>query len=206
MGRDKSSPFWFWVLCFLCVEERFAGWGLLVHHAEQHISAIRQGCVFYVTWIESNPTLETVRVIMVVSHGIAYPLPTGVNKKIYELARGMKSWTHPNWAARLLLQNDHSDLGKLGLIGCTIDTGDCKPPKQPPCRVPSYQQEVIHQQLEELLATGRIEKSKSPWSSPVVPPRKHDGTYRMCIEYCKLNHLSTEDSIPLSQMDNVLGG
>ena len=147
-----------------------------------------------------------------VSHGIAYPLPTGVNKKIvqvnekiHELARGMKSWNHPNWAARLLLQNDHSNLGKLGLIGCTIDTNDCKALKQPPCRVPSYQWEVIHQQLEELLATGRIEESQSPWSSPVVPARKHDGTYPMCIEYCKLYRFTMEDSIPLPQTDDVWG-
>ena len=39
----------------------------------------------------------------------------------------------------------------------------------------------------------------------MVPARKHDGTYGMCIEYCKLNQLSTEDSIPLPQMDDVLG-
>ena len=63
MGRDKSSPFWFWVLCFFCVEERFAGWGLLVHHAEQHISAIWQGCVFYMAWIESTLRPKRVRVI-----------------------------------------------------------------------------------------------------------------------------------------------
>ena len=39
----------------------------------------------------------------------------------------------------------------------------------------------------------------------MVSARKHDGTYDMCIEYCKLNQLSTEDSIPLPQMDDVLG-
>ena len=35
---------------------------------------------------------------------------------------------------------------------------DCKPVKQPHCRVPPYQREVIHQQLEEFLATDRIEQ------------------------------------------------
>ena len=63
MGRDNSSPFWLWVLCFLCIDEKFAGWGLLVHHPKKHIWAIRQGCVFYMAWIESTLRLETVQVI-----------------------------------------------------------------------------------------------------------------------------------------------
>ena len=63
MGRDKSSPHWFWVLCFLYIAERFAGWGLLVHHPKKHIRAMQQGCVFYMAWIESTPRLKTVRVI-----------------------------------------------------------------------------------------------------------------------------------------------
>ena len=82
--------------------------------------------------------------------------------------------------------------------------GDCEPVKQPPHRVPPYQREVVDQQLGELLTTGRIEPSQSPWSSPVVPARKHDGTYRMCIHYRKLNQLTQKDAIPLPRTDDVL--
>lgn len=55
-----------------------------------------------------------------------------------------------------IFRKDSLDFGKLGLLGHAINTGDCKPVKQPPCRVPPYQREFINQQLEELLATGRI--------------------------------------------------
>ena len=104
-----------------------------------------------------------------------------------------------------IFARDSSDLGKMGLLGDALDTGDCQPEKQPPCRVPPYQRELINRKLAELLATGRIEQSQSPWSSPVVLPRKHDSTYCMCTEYCKLSQLTKEDFMPLPQMDDVLG-
>ena len=81
---------------------------------------------------------------------------------------------------------DNSDLGNSGLLEHAIETGDCKPVKQPPRRVPPYKREVIDQQLGELLTTGRIEPSQSPWSSPV--------------DY----QLIQKDAIPLPRTDNVL--
>ena len=62
-----------------------------------------------------------------------------------------------------IFAKDSSDLGKTGLLKHAIDTGDCKPVKQPPRRVPPYKREVIDQQIDELLATGRVEPSQSPW-------------------------------------------
>ena len=59
------------------------------------------------------------------------------------------------------------------------------------CRVVSYRQDR--------------KQSQSPWSSPVVLPRKHDSTYCMCTEYCKLSQLTKEDFMPLPQMDDVWG-
>ena len=51
------------------------------------------------------------------------------------------------------------NLGKSGLLEHAIDTGDCKPVKQAPHRVPPYQRDVSDQQLGELLTRGRIEPS-----------------------------------------------
>ena len=79
-----------------------------------------------------------------------------------------------------------SDLGKSDLMEHEINTGDCTPIKQPPRRIPPHQREIIDQQLDELVANGRVEQSQSPWSSPVVLARKHDGTYRMCIDFRRL--------------------
>ena len=103
-----------------------------------------------------------------------------------------------------IFSKDSSDLGKSGLLEHAIDTADCKPVKQPPRQVPPYQREVIDQQLGELLTTGQIEPSQSPGSSPVVLARKHDSTYRVCIDYRKVNQLTQKHAIPLPQTNAVL--
>lgn len=97
-----------------------------------------------------------------------------------------------------------SDLGKSDLMEHEINTGDCTPIKQPPRRIPPHQREIIDQQLDELVANGRVEQSQSPWSSPVVLARKHDGTYRMCIDFRRLNQYTQKDAISLPRTDDVL--
>ena len=99
---------------------------------------------------------------------------------------------------------NNSDLGKTELLEHEINTAEAAPIKQPPRRVPPYKRDVIDQQLDDLLAHGRIEQSQSPWSSPVVLARKHDGTYRMCIDYRRLNQCTVRDAQPLPRTDDVL--
>ena len=53
--------------------------------------------------------------------------------------------------------------------------GEHAPFTQLPRRILPHQGEIIDQQLDELLANCRVEDSQSPWSSPVVLVRRHDG-------------------------------
>ena len=99
---------------------------------------------------------------------------------------------------------NNSDLGKSDLMKHEINTGEHAPIKQLPCHIPPHQREIIDQQLDELLANGRVEESQSPWSSLVVLVRKHDGSYRMRIDYRKLNLCTEKDAIPLRKTDDVL--
>ena len=68
-----------------------------------------------------------------------------------------------------------------------INTGEHAPIEQLPRRILPHQREIIDQQLDEPLANGRAEESQSPRSSQVVFVRRHGRSYRMCIEYRKLN-------------------
>ena len=83
----------------------------------------------------------------------------------------------------LFAENDN-DLGRTDLIEHKIDTGNATPIKQAPRHLPPYKRHVVDEQLSELLRTGRIEESVSPWSSPIVLAKKRDGSYRLTWETC----------------------
>ena len=55
-----------------------------------------------------------------------------------------------------------------------------------------------------MLDKGVIVPSKSPYSSPIVMVRKRDGTNRMCIDYRKLNEITTKDAYPLPRIGQTI--
>lgn len=63
---------------------------------------------------------------------------------------------------------------------------------------------VINNQISELLEDGMIEKSESPYSSPVVLVRKKDGNWRMCIDFRQLNENSEQDAYPMPHIQPIL--
>lgn len=58
--------------------------------------------------------------------------------------------------------------------------------------------------MSRLLDHNIIEDSHSPWSPLVVLDRKNDGTHRFCVDYRRLNDVTTKDSHPLPRVDDTL--
>lgn len=56
-----------------------------------------------------------------------------------------------------------TDLGRTHLTMHGIDTGDAKPVKLPPRRIPLHLQQEVTDNLKQMLDTG-IQPSCSPWS------------------------------------------
>lgn len=65
-----------------------------------------------------------------------------------------------------------TDLGRTHLAMHKIDTGDAKPIKLPPYRIPLHLR--VHN-LKQMLDSGIIRPSCSPWAAPVVLVRKKGG-------------------------------
>ena len=59
-------------------------------------------------------------------------------------------------------------------------------------------------QIKDLIATGRIRVSSSPWGAPILFARKKDGGLRMCVDYRALNKLTEKNKYPLPRIDDLL--
>ncbi|CAF4838805.1 unnamed protein product, partial [Rotaria sp. Silwood2] len=84
-----------------------------------------------------------------------------------------------------------------------IDTGTHRPVHTPPYRKSNKDQETLRKETDKLLKNGIIEHSTSPWSSPVVLVTKKDGTTRFCVDYRRLNQITTKDAFPLPRIDDI---
>ena len=59
-------------------------------------------------------------------------------------------------------------------------------------------------QIDQWLEQGVIEPSDSPWSSPLVPVKKKDGTVRWAVDFCRVNECLEQDSYPLPRIQQLL--
>ena len=57
--------------------------------------------------------------------------------------------------------------------------------------------EQLRTMLQELLRDGLIVPSTSPFAAPLLMIKKPDGSYRICIDYRKLNAVTIKDRYPL---------
>ncbi|GJR06601.1 putative reverse transcriptase domain-containing protein [Tanacetum coccineum] len=77
------------------------------------------------------------------------------------------------------------------------------PVARAPYRLALSEMKELSEQLQELFDKGFIRPSSSPWGVPVLFVKKKDGSFRMCIDYCKLNKLIVKNRYPLSRIDNL---
>ena len=95
-------------------------------------------------------------------------------------------------------------LGHTDVVQHKIDTGDSRPIRQYPRRLPFAYREETKKQVAEMLDQGVIQPSRSPWASPIVLVKKKDGNFRFCIDYRKLNEVTKKDAHPLPRIDGLL--
>lgn len=94
-------------------------------------------------------------------------------------------------------------------IGCTTlvkhqISADGPPVKQRYYPVSPAMPRIVDKELDDMLSKNIVERSHSPWSSPILLVPKKDGTHRFCVDYRKLNKVTRRDTYPLPNISNTL--
>lgn len=79
------------------------------------------------------------------------------------------------------------DIGEIPTLQLSISLKDMDPVAHTYLSVPKPLYKEIKDYLHNLIAQGWVQKSDSPYASPVVCVRKKDGSLRLCIDYRELN-------------------
>ncbi|CAF1582642.1 unnamed protein product [Adineta ricciae] len=85
-----------------------------------------------------------------------------------------------------------------------IKTLDYPPPTSRPYYSTPQKEEEIYNIVQDLLQHGLIRKSYSPFAAPALLVAKHDGTWRMVVDYKKLNTMTIKDNHPLPNMEQTI--
>uniref|UniRef100_A0A3B3I1Y0 ribonuclease H n=1 Tax=Oryzias latipes TaxID=8090 RepID=A0A3B3I1Y0_ORYLA len=96
------------------------------------------------------------------------------------------------------------DIGCIPSLQMKISLKDAEPVSKMYLSVPKPLYKEMKDYLEDLIAQGWVEKSSSPYSSPVVCVRKKDGTLRLCIDYRELNRKTHPDRHPIPRVQDMM--
>ena len=104
-----------------------------------------------------------------------------------------------------VFSRDEYDMGYCDLVPHEIHLKpDTQPIRQAPYRTGHFQDLEIEKHVNKLLEKNLIEKTVSPWSSPVLLIAKKDGSTRFVQDYRKLNKATYIPSQPLPRIDDCL--
>ncbi|CAM4795211.1 unnamed protein product [Rotaria magnacalcarata] len=65
-------------------------------------------------------------------------------------------------------------------------------------------EEVMYELIQEFLKAGLISESHSPYAAPAMLIKKKDNSFRLVVDYKKLNVITIKDSSPLPNMEDTI--
>lgn len=91
------------------------------------------------------------------------------------------------------------------LVTYDIKLKSDEPIRQKPYKIPVHLVNTVEKELEKMLKLGWIERSDSPYASPMVIVKKRDSPeVRICVSYKRLNAITVIDPTPQPDMEDIL--
>ena len=118
----------------------------------------------------------------------------------------------PDWKNRIIARlnsipevfaKHELDFGRTDKVKHQIKLLDPTPFKQRPRPIHPQDVDAVRQHLQDLVNSGVIRESDSPFASPIVVVRKKNGTVRLCIDYRKLNLQTIKDAYALPKLEDT---
>ena len=96
---------------------------------------------------------------------------------------------------------EDSPIPRTNLVEHRIVTGDVRPIRKTPYRIPFALREEMENQVRDMLHKGVIEPCSSPWAAPAIMVRNKstegNPKYRFCVDFMALNKITLFDNFPL---------
>ncbi|XP_058740833.1 uncharacterized protein LOC131613154 [Vicia villosa] len=73
-----------------------------------------------------------------------------------------------------------------------------------PYRFSSVQKTVIDKLVQDMLDQGIVQHSTSLFASPTILVRKKDGSWRLCVDFRRLNELTIKDRFPIPLIEDLM--
>ena len=99
---------------------------------------------------------------------------------------------------------ESGSLGKALECAHSIAPDNSSPVRSYPYRIVPGWKDDLKAEVMKLLKQGIIQPSQSPWTSPMVPVSKSNGSIRLCIDYRKLNAATMDDPYEMPRIGDLL--
>ena len=98
------------------------------------------------------------------------------------------------------------DIGCVEKLQLRISLKDTEPVAKTYLSVPKPLYREMKDYLHDLITQGWVQKSNSPYASPVVCVRKKDGSLRLCIDFREVNRKTLPDRQPIPRVQDIMDG
>lgn len=97
-----------------------------------------------------------------------------------------------------------SDLGFTTESEMVIHLEDSEPVVYRPYRLAFTERQRVRDMVQEMLDSGIVRESNSPYASPIVLVNKKSGEKRLCVDYRALNKKTKREHYPLPRIEDQL--